>query len=124
MCERNCIMEVLTQQCDKVEQLNGVVASNLSEIENESSIQRLKNGLKDSKNVQKDDIKINTRPLNQSEKRELFELTLKMGNLVYYNKDAVNNREFKHNYSLRFIELDEDSIAYIEAYKGKTIILV
>ncbi len=109
-------MLVSTQQTCAESNLSEVINSNIS-LNQSNSINRLKRGLKPQSISNKNAISTYEndflpRQLTKDEKRHIFETTLKLGNMAFFNDVNESNIEFNHAYSLRYITISDESMFY------------
>ena len=113
--------KVLDQQTKQVNLFaQDFVESNLSVIESESNVERLKRGLKES-DCNANYIKAYSRELTAQEKQDIYELTFRLGNFAFLSSENENSK-FSHSYSLRFIQLSKADIISIDNYTNSCVI--
>ena len=60
----------------------------------------------------------------EKDRRNMLIMTLKLGNSMFFKaNEKKSHPEFNHDYSLKYIELDEDAINTIEANKHQYIFI-
>jgi hypothetical protein len=116
-------MQVLTQQKIDVETSQGLISSNFIKEEKESSIDRLRRGMREKST--KVSVYFECPPikvLTAEEKREIVNKTFQLGNILFHDFSKDNeSTNFVHSYSLRYIELDESAINAIDAFEHKCV---